>query len=290
MCASRGQCDLQRLLPHLRGVVVDRVHESSGGVVIEARSAQEQGGCPAARTRRGGCTAHQRRLADTAMGGRPVVIRLQVRRFVCAESGCARVTFVEQIPGLTTPHARYSPPLRTALTSIAVALAGRPSARLARTLGMPAGRDTMLSLPRAAPPRRPGRSLCSAWTTSPCAKAHVAGWICLGRCAAARAGVSRAGRRRTGATAVRRALCPPRRPRRYIDDHELPPAIMRLRGDSPTRHGRQAHDQPGKLMIGGRRIHSRRPRLPQPIGSVSRPGPGPAARSATRCARCRASR
>ena len=53
--------------------------------------------------------------------GRPVVIRLQVRRFVCAESGCARVTFTEQIPGLTTLHARYTPPLRAALTSIVVA-------------------------------------------------------------------------------------------------------------------------------------------------------------------------
>ncbi|MBM0239710.1 transposase [Micromonospora sp. ATA32] len=79
------------------------------------------------------------------------MIRLQVRRFTCAESGCGRVTFVEQIPGLTAPHARYSPPLRAALTAIAVALAGRAGARLARTLGMPVGRDTLLNLLRGTP-------------------------------------------------------------------------------------------------------------------------------------------
>lgn len=132
---------------------MDRLHESDdGGVVIEARSAREQADCP-------GCGStstrvhgrYQRRLADTALAGRPVVLRLQVRRFACAESGCERVTFVEQIPGLTTPHARYSPPLRAALTAVAVALAGRAGARLAAALGMPVGRDTLLNLLRATP-------------------------------------------------------------------------------------------------------------------------------------------
>lgn len=55
--------------------------------------------------------------------------------------GCARVTFVEQIDGLTGPHAHYSPPLRIALTAIALALAGRPGARLAAALGIAVGRD-----------------------------------------------------------------------------------------------------------------------------------------------------
>ncbi|MEH1127337.1 hypothetical protein [Micromonospora sp. CPCC 206061] len=41
-----------------------------------------------------------------------VVVRLRVRRFVCGESGCARATFTEQVPELTRPYARYTPPLR----------------------------------------------------------------------------------------------------------------------------------------------------------------------------------
>jgi len=64
---------------------------------------------------------------------------------------CPRITFAEQIDGLTTPHACYSPPLRTALIAVAVALAGRPGARLTATLGMQAGRDTLLALLRRLP-------------------------------------------------------------------------------------------------------------------------------------------
>jgi len=74
---------------------------------------------------------YQRQLLDAPLAGTPVVIRLTVRRFVCDVAQCVRRTFVEQVPGLTTPHARYSPPLRSALTAVAVALAGRAGARLA---------------------------------------------------------------------------------------------------------------------------------------------------------------
>ncbi len=63
---------------------------------------------------------YRRSLRDATLGGTPVVIRLWVRRFVCTTADCHRRTFTEQIPGLTTPYARYSPPLRAALTAIAV--------------------------------------------------------------------------------------------------------------------------------------------------------------------------
>lgn len=84
-----------------------------------------------------------------------MVVRLRPRRFVCGESGCARATFTEQVAGLTTPHSRYPPPLRAALTWIAVALAGRAGSRLAATLGMKAARDTLLGLLRSTV-SRPG--------------------------------------------------------------------------------------------------------------------------------------
>jgi transposase len=125
--------------------------------VIEASAAGSSAACP-------GCGAesirvhgrYQRSLCDTPLGGAAVVIRLQIRRFICAAAGCARRTFAEQISGLTTPHARYSPLLRAALTAVAVALAGRPGASLARTLGMGASRDTLLNLLRAVPERSIG--------------------------------------------------------------------------------------------------------------------------------------
>jgi transposase len=76
---------------------------------------------------------------------------VRIRRFVCAAAECARRTFAEQIDALTTPHARFSPLLRSALTSVAVALAGRAGARLAKALGMAAGKDVLLDMVRALP-------------------------------------------------------------------------------------------------------------------------------------------
>lgn len=92
-----------------------------------------------------------RRLSDAAISGVRVVIELLVRRFRCLNAACAAVTFVEQVAGLTSPHARFTPLLRGILTSIAVALAGRPGSRLAVALGVPAAKDTLLRLLRALP-------------------------------------------------------------------------------------------------------------------------------------------
>lgn len=50
-----------------------------------------------------------RRLADAAIGGVRAVIELMVRRFRCENPACPAVTFVEQVDGLTTPHARRTP-------------------------------------------------------------------------------------------------------------------------------------------------------------------------------------
>ena len=61
----------------------------------------------------------------------PVEIVLRVRRFFCDNAGCPARTFAEQVTGLTTPQARRTALLRTALEAIGLALAGRAGARLA---------------------------------------------------------------------------------------------------------------------------------------------------------------
>jgi hypothetical protein len=45
-CGSWPRCDLERLLPHLAEVIIDRIHEADGRVVIEARSGRDQVACP----------------------------------------------------------------------------------------------------------------------------------------------------------------------------------------------------------------------------------------------------
>ncbi|MER5227784.1 ISL3 family transposase [Streptomyces flaveus] len=94
---------------------------------------------------------YARRLADAPVGGAPVVVELMVRRFKCLNPQCPAVTFAEQVEGLTSPHARYTPLLRTLLTSIAACLAGRPGARLAAALRIRVAKDKLLELLRGLP-------------------------------------------------------------------------------------------------------------------------------------------
>ncbi|MEV5778274.1 ISL3 family transposase [Streptomyces antimycoticus] len=101
-----------------------------------------------------------RQLDDRPVAGRPVLLRLTVRRFFCDTRNCPRRTFVEQIDGVSEPYQRASFSLRTELRSIAAELGGRPGARLCRKLSVPAGRMRLLGhLPAPAVPDRAPRVL-----------------------------------------------------------------------------------------------------------------------------------
>ncbi len=71
-----------------------------------------------------------RHVTDEAVGGRPVVIDLSVRRLYCENSACPRATFVEQVDGLTERYQRRTPALRRTVEAVAAVLAGSASARL----------------------------------------------------------------------------------------------------------------------------------------------------------------
>jgi hypothetical protein len=143
---------LAALLPHLARLVIDNVTVDAGMVHIHAHAKATRGRC-------GRCgeesmrvhSRYQRTLADVVIGGRPVLILLGVRRFFCDNSACKAVTFAEQIPELTARCARRTALLRGVLESIAVALAGRPGARLAARLGMAVSRTSLLRLIRRLP-------------------------------------------------------------------------------------------------------------------------------------------
>jgi transposase len=145
--AGNGLADLGVLLPHLAGVVVEDAEVNRTWLRIQAYPRAGDAVCP--RCGRRSERVHSRyvrRLADAAIGGRRVVIRLRVRRFFCAWPGCPATTFAEQVEGLTSRYARRSPPLAGMLAAVALALAGRAGARLARVLGMVAGRSSLLRL------------------------------------------------------------------------------------------------------------------------------------------------
>ncbi|WP_072782860.1 transposase family protein [Rhodococcus globerulus] len=80
------------LLPHLAGVDIDA---AAGGVRIRASPLSTSASCPACGVSSKRVNSrYERMLADTAIAGRPSYLVLQVRRFLCSNSGCDRRTFV----------------------------------------------------------------------------------------------------------------------------------------------------------------------------------------------------
>ena len=142
----------EMLLPHLAAVTVEKAEISGDCVWLQARAHADSASCP----RCGGSSGkvhstYQRRLADAAIGGRRVRIRLRTRRFFCGNPECPARTFAEQVSGLTSRRSRRTPPLARTLASVALALAGRAGARLAGALDLTAGRSSMLRLIIAQP-------------------------------------------------------------------------------------------------------------------------------------------
>jgi hypothetical protein len=169
---------LDALLPHLAGVVVERVERAQAGVVIWARAKGDDAACPSCGRRSGRAhSGYDRGLADGSVAGQRVLLRLRVRRFFCDDVDCPVRTFAEQVEGLTTKHARRTVLCRKALEHIGLALAGRPGSRLAGRLRMMAGRNTLLRLVHALPDPKVGAvavlgiddfALRRVTTTEPC--------------------------------------------------------------------------------------------------------------------------
>lgn len=133
----------------LTGVAIERIAEEGEQVVVEAVPTASAGGCPgcgqvSARVHR----RYARALVDLPAYGRPVRVRLTVRRFRCANIACDRRTFAEQVPGVTRRHGRLLLRLEAALAAFCVALGGEAGARLAGRIGLAVGGETLLQLLR----------------------------------------------------------------------------------------------------------------------------------------------
>lgn len=148
-------CDqewLDGLLPHLAGVVIERIDRISAGVRVWARVDADGSSCWICGTHaRRVHSRYERTLADLPVAGQPVALCLRVRRFFCDWQTCSVRTFAEQVQGLTTRHAQRSSPCREPLGQVGLSLAGRAGARLAGRLGIPASRGTVLGLVHALP-------------------------------------------------------------------------------------------------------------------------------------------
>jgi transposase len=96
-------------LPLPEGMVIGQVELTPTQLTVEVIATQPCACCP-------GCgklsdsihCQYQRTVHDVPCGGRKVVLRLRVRKFVCRSATCSRKVFAERLPELVQPWARVS--------------------------------------------------------------------------------------------------------------------------------------------------------------------------------------
>ncbi|MFJ2203247.1 transposase family protein [Streptomyces violaceusniger] len=93
---------------------------------VEAQCAAADAACPGGGARSTRIhSSYLRFPTDVPSAGRSVTLQLRVRRFWCRNTRCPRRTFVEQIAGLTRRYGQRTERLRSTLTAVGLALAGR---------------------------------------------------------------------------------------------------------------------------------------------------------------------
>jgi transposase len=144
----------------LSSLVIEDVTDLDGVIVVRARTAGGLVPCPRCGAGTGQVHGYyERTLADVPADGRPVVVRVRVRRMRCPVPGCPVQTFREQVPGVLDRYQRRTTRLAGQAGEVARRLAGRAGAGLLAALGVPLSRHTALrlllrlALPEVAVPR-----------------------------------------------------------------------------------------------------------------------------------------
>jgi transposase len=132
-------------------LIIEGVFREDERVTLELRSVQLNVSCPDC----GQSSSHVhsryiRTLADLPSQGQTVRLQVQVRRFFCVTSTCARKTFAEPLADLAPAFARRTTRQSEALHQIALALGGKAGAHLAKQLAMPVSLSTLLRLIRGS--------------------------------------------------------------------------------------------------------------------------------------------
>ena len=134
----------------LSGLRVARVAITAGTIVVHATPARARARCPAChRSSRAVHSHYTRSVMDLPWSDTRVTLHLRVRRLRCRSARCPQRIFCERLPSLLAPRGRRTCRLLQALQAIGRALGGRPGARLAARLRVPASRMTLLRLVRA---------------------------------------------------------------------------------------------------------------------------------------------
>jgi transposase len=131
---------------------IGQVEMSQTQLTVEVISTLPSACCPGCGTLSESVHCHyQRTVHDVPCGGRKVVLRLCVRKFVCRNATCPRKVFAERLPDLVQPWARVSNRLLEELKAIGLAASAEVSERLTPRLGMRVKAPTLLRYLRTLP-------------------------------------------------------------------------------------------------------------------------------------------
>jgi transposase len=149
MSCSAGVIDatvlVRTVFGGLSALVIEDVNDAGESIVVAARTRDGTVECP-------GCGAptrrvhayHERLVADVPVDGRPVLVRVRVRRLRCITVGCTQRTFREQVPGLVERYQRRTTRLVAQVRQVARELAGRAAVRTLTAVGVASSKDTAL--------------------------------------------------------------------------------------------------------------------------------------------------
>jgi len=140
-------------LPLPEGMVIGQVEMTQTQLTVEVISTQPYAHCPVCGNPSDAVHCQYRRTVhDVPCGGRSVVLRLGVRKFVCRTATCQRKVFAERLPDLVQPWARISNRLLEELKAIGLSASAEVSERLAPRLGMKVKAPTLLCYLRSIAP------------------------------------------------------------------------------------------------------------------------------------------
>ncbi len=132
-------------LPLPKGIAIARLHTEANSVVVHIACHLPISYCP-------GCGhpserihgSYVRTVADLPCGGRRIILKLAVRKFVCGLSTCPHRIFTERLSELVQSYARMTNRLSEALQTLGFATCGEVGERLAPKLGMQVSGPTLL--------------------------------------------------------------------------------------------------------------------------------------------------
>jgi len=129
-------------------VLIEQVNVSDE-ITLTGRTTSPTASCPCCGTASSHVQSrYMRTLRDLPSHGYPVRLILQVRRFFCRKSTCARKMFAERLPELCQPYAQRSKRLQEALCRLGLAAGGQAGAEIGSEQGIHGSRDTILRLVR----------------------------------------------------------------------------------------------------------------------------------------------